>query len=66
LRRAAIGRGQRAFNHKIPSKRRRHDFDNFMPARVIQQGRGEFFSRFNREPEAAEKFRLVLAVAVRG
>src|ERR1017187_2038104 len=66
LRRAAIGRGQRAFNHKIPSEWRRQDFNHFMPVRMIQQSRGEFFPRFQFESETAEKFRLVLAVAMRG
>jgi hypothetical protein len=32
---------------------------------MVQQSRGEFFPRFQFEPETAEKFRLVLAVAMR-
>ena len=64
-RRAAIGRKQHAFNHKIPSEGRWHDFNHFMLARVIQQSRGEFFPRFNGETETAKKFRLVLPVAMR-
>jgi hypothetical protein len=59
-------RSQRAFNHKIPSEWCRYDLNNFVQARVVQQSCGEFFPRFRFESETTEKFRLVLAVAMRG
>jgi hypothetical protein len=37
-----------------------------MFARMSQQSRGEFFPRLQLESKAAEKFRLVLSVAMRG